>query len=89
MCSKYSHYGIKKIADILQLELDYIDSNYHEIDLQDLESKLQQTSNSIIFVTNFGNTVYGAVDDTLSIHALLSKYKKINLKFMAMAQFTV
>lgn len=80
MCSKYSHYGLKKIADLLQLDFQQIEATEYDLDLNDLEAKLKNSENPIIFVINFGNTVYGAVDDLEEVHKLLSTYKKNKFK---------
>ncbi|HLX52450.1 MAG TPA: pyridoxal-dependent decarboxylase, partial [Aquella sp.] len=80
MCSKYSHYSLRKIADILQLDFVQIEANEYKINLSDLETKIRNVATPVIFVTNFGNTVYGAIDDIAQIHALFRKYKKDQFK---------
>lgn len=75
LCSKYSHYSLRKIADLLDLELVYIEATEYQLDLIDLENKIQIIDTPIIFLANFGNTVYGAIDDVIMVNTLLNKYK--------------
>ena len=75
--SEDSHYSIKKIADILKLPFQVIQSTPNgEIDYEHLEKEIADTKGSVIVCANLGTTFKGAIDDTREIYRIIRKHQK-------------
>lgn len=73
--SQNSHYSIKKIANQLNIKLEFISANNKEIDYIHLEDIIKNINTPIIFSANCGTTIDGAIDNVILIKELLEKYK--------------
>jgi histidine decarboxylase len=77
--SKDSHYSIKKIAKILRLSFEEVDSlQSGEMDCTDFERRLKKNGDvfSAIVSANLGTTMKGAYDDVEKIRDILKKNGK-------------
>lgn len=74
--SNDSHYSIFKIARILQLNIEIVNSQENgEMDYHDFDIKVSKNRDKYIIVcANLGTTMKGAIDNTREIHRIIKKY---------------
>jgi histidine decarboxylase len=84
LTSKDSHYGIYKIAKLLNLNIVRIESRENgELDYQDFTKKVQEHLDKYIIVNvNLGTTMKGAIDSSSEVYRILKKYGKQNEYYM-------
>jgi histidine decarboxylase len=90
LTSKDSHYSIFKIAKLLCLNLQIVESQESgEMDYQDLDRKVSENTDKYIIVNiNMGTTMKGAIDSSSQVARIFKKYKVTDFYMHADAALT-